>query len=112
MSSSMKEGGLIRQLAHYQVRPEELEKCLAAIHTFVAYVRAREPGTLRYEVWQEKEDPTRFVHLFTFRDAEADRFHSESEEVKQFASVLYPACVKPVEFVDYRRVVGNRDPEP
>ena len=112
MSSSMKEGGLIHQLAHYQVRPEELEKCLAAIHTFVDYVRAREPGTLRYEVWQEKEDPTRFVHIFTFRDAEADRLHSESEEVKQFASVLYPACVKPVEFVDYRRVVGNRDPEP
>ncbi len=59
----------IRQLARYQVRPESLDKCLAAIHEFVAYVRLNEPGTLRYEVWQELADPTRFVHIFTFRDA-------------------------------------------
>jgi quinol monooxygenase YgiN len=51
----------IRQLARYQVRPEALERCLVAIHEFVAYVRANEPATLRYEVWQEDKDPTRFV---------------------------------------------------
>ena len=48
----------IRQLARYQVRPESLDKCLTAIHEFVAYVRLNEPGTLRYEVWQELADPT------------------------------------------------------
>jgi quinol monooxygenase YgiN len=101
------EGHEIRQLARYQVRPEALERCLAAIREFVAYVRAHEPGTLRYEVWQEREDPTRFVHIFVFRDAEADRTHSESPEVKQFAAVLYPECLAPVEFVDYHRVVSN-----
>ena len=74
---------------------------------FVAYVRANEPGTLRYEVWQEHDDPTRFVHIFVFRDAEADRIHSESAEVKQFAEVLYPECLAPVEFIDYQQVVSN-----
>ncbi len=97
----------IRQFARYQVRPETLERCLAAIHEFVAYVRATERGTLRYEVWQEQEDPTRFVHIFVFRDAEADRMHSESAEVKKFASVLYPECLAPVEFIDYQQVVSN-----
>jgi quinol monooxygenase YgiN len=101
------EGNEIRQLARYQVRPEALERCLAAIREFVASVRAREPGTLRYEVWQEREDPTRFVHLFVVRDAGADRAHSESAEVKKFASVLYPECLAPVEFVDYEQVVSN-----
>lgn len=66
----------IRQLARYQVRPEALERVLAAIHEFVAYLRTNEPGTLRYEVWQEVADPTRFVHIFVFRDAEADKIHS------------------------------------
>ncbi len=100
----------IRQLARYQVRPEALDRCLAAIHEFVAYVRAKEPGTLRYEVWQERDEPTRFVHLFIFRDAEADRIHSESAEVKRFAGILYPECLAPVEFVDYSQVATNRGP--
>jgi quinol monooxygenase YgiN len=97
----------IRQLARYQMRPDALARCLAAIDEFVAYVRAREPGTLRYEVWQESLDPTRFVHLFIFRDADAHRAHSASAEVKKFASVLYPACLAPVEFVDYRAIASN-----
>lgn len=97
----------VRQLARYQVRAEALERCLAAIREFVASVRAKEPGTLRYEVWQERGDPTRFVHLFVFRDAGADRAHSESAEVKKFASVLYPECLAPVEFIDYDQVASN-----
>jgi quinol monooxygenase YgiN len=97
----------IRQLARYQVRPESLERCLAAIREFVAYVRANEPVTLRYEVWQEREIPTRFVHIFVFRDAEADRIHSESAAVKKFSAVLYPECLAPVEFIDYHLVISN-----
>jgi quinol monooxygenase YgiN len=110
MKKSETEANKIRQLARYEVRPEALERVLAAIHEFVAYVRANEPGTLRYEVWQERDNPTRFVHIFVFRDAEADRIHSESSEVKKFAGVLYPECLAPVEFIDYQKVASNTDP--
>ena len=112
MTKSENEGREIRQLARYQVRPESLARCLAAIREFVAYVRANEPGTPRYDVWQERDDPTRFVHIFTFRDAEADRIHSESPEVKKFASVLYPECLAPVEFIDYQLVVSKTETQP
>jgi quinol monooxygenase YgiN len=98
----------IYQLARYQVRPDAIARCLAAIHEFVAYVKAHEPGTLRYDVWQEKADPTRFVHAFIFRDQAADEAHSASDEVRRFASVLYPQCLQPVEFVDYQLVASNR----
>ena len=97
----------IRQLARYQVRPESVDRCLAAIHEFVAYVRANEPGTLRYDAWQERDNPTRFVHSFVFRDADAHSAHSASAEVKRFAAVLYPECLAPVEFIDYRAVDSN-----
>jgi len=70
-------------------------------------VREREPGTLRYEVWQEEEHPARFVHIFTFRDADAHRIHSDSAEVKKFAGILYPECFAPVEFTDYAVIVSN-----
>ena len=98
----------VRQLARYQVRPESLERVLAAIHQFVAYVRDNEPRTLRYEVWQEQMDPTRFVHIFVFQDEDADRLHSESAQVKKFADILYPQCLAPVEFIDYQQVTSNR----
>lgn len=97
----------IRQLARYQVRSEALQQCLTAIHEFVDYVRTNESGTLRYEVWQEQNDPTRFVHIFIFRDTEADRMHSESAAVKKFSGILYPNCLQPVEFIDYRQVVSR-----
>jgi len=57
--------GEIRELARYEVRPDSLEQCLAAIHEFVAYIREQEPGAIRYEVWQKSDHPTRFVHIFT-----------------------------------------------
>lgn len=97
----------LHELARYEVRPEALEVCLAAIHEFVAYVRENEPGALRYEVWQEKEHPTRFVHIFVWRDEEANRIHGESDAVKKFAGILYPNCLAPVEFIEYRQVDAN-----
>ncbi len=65
MANPTLQGQEIRQLAYYQVRPEGLDKSLAAIRKFVDYVRANERRTLRYEVWQEKKDSTRFVHIFS-----------------------------------------------
>ena len=99
--------GEIHELARYEIKPEALETVVAAIHEFVAYVRANEPGALRYEVWQEAERPTRFVHLFVWKDEEANRIHGESAAVKKFAGILDPNCLAPVEFIEYRQVDAN-----
>ena len=99
--------GEIHELARYEVRPAALAECVAAIHEFVAYVRANESGALRYEVWQETEHPTRFVHIFVWKDAEANRIHGESAAVKKFASILHPNCLAPVEFVEYTQLDAN-----
>jgi quinol monooxygenase YgiN len=109
MANVERSSGRIRQLARYEIRPEAIERCLAAIQEFVAYIGANEPGTLRYEVWQEPGRPTRFVHLFVFRDAAAHRAHSASVEVKRFAAVLYPACLAPVEFTDYIEIASAQE---
>jgi len=99
--------GEIHELARYEVRPEALQEVLAAIHEFVGYVRSNEPGALRYEVWQEADHPTRFVHIFVWRDEEANRIHGQSDAVKKFAGILYPQCLAPVEFTEYRQVDAN-----
>lgn len=107
MASIQGDPNAIHELARYEIRSEALQQCLAAIHEFVTYVRDNEPGALRYEVWQDAERPTRFVHIFVWRDAEANRVHGESAAVKKFAATLYPNCLAPVEFVRYRQIDAN-----
>jgi quinol monooxygenase YgiN len=73
----------------------------------VSYVKANEPGTLRYESWQEKGDPTRFLHVFVFRDADAERIHSNSAAVDRLIRVLYPECVEPVVCTDFDLITAR-----
>lgn len=97
----------IRQLARYEIHPEAMERVKTAIREFVDYVRSNEPSTLRYDVWQDQEHPTRFVHIFIFRDQEAHNQHSASAQVKKFSDVLYPECLAPVEFIDYQKIASK-----
>ena len=81
-----------------------------AIAEFVEYLRANEPGTKMYLAWQQKSDPTSFVHLFKFEDEAAQPAHGASEAVRTFESVYTPDLVAgPVVFTDYELVAGKPD---
>ena len=69
------------QTGGYRVKPSAVDKVKVAIKEFVNYVRANEPGTHMYLAWQQKDDPTHFLHLFIFEDAAAQKRHGESEAV-------------------------------
>ena len=98
----------IYQTAHYQVQASAVDKVLAAIEEFVRYVAANEPGTRMYTAWQQKDDPTKFVHLFTFEDAAAHQAHGQSDAVRRFEDVYRPELVGgPVVFTDYELVATN-----
>ena len=74
----------IYTIAQYQIRPSGVEKVKQAIREFVPYIKAQEPGTRMYLAWQQKDDPTRFVHFFIFENAAALDAHSKSDAVKRF----------------------------
>jgi quinol monooxygenase YgiN len=100
----------IYQTAQYRVNPSAVDAVKAAIEEFVDYVQHNEPGTKFYASWQQKDDPTRFVHLFIFEDEAAHAKHGESAAVRQFESVYQPELVGgPVVFTDYLHVATNRD---
>lgn len=87
--------------ARFEVQKEALEVCKQAIQEFVDYVRANEPDTILYTSLQEKDNSTRFLHYFIFRDENALQLHSSSEAVNRFTNILYPNLVAPVEFTEY-----------
>ena len=99
----------IYQTATYQVKPQAVNKVKQAIEEFVNYVRANESGTRMYVAWQQKEDPTRFIHLFIFEDDAAMTRHSESEAVKRFESIYSPELVGGnVVFTDFNLIATNQ----
>jgi quinol monooxygenase YgiN len=100
----------IFQSGAYQVRPSAVDKVKKAIEEFVAYVKANEPGTHMYLAWQQKDDPTRFIHHFIFADADAQARHGQSEAVKHFEAIYSPELIGgDVVFTDYEMVAGKRD---
>jgi len=100
----------IFQAGAYRVRSSAVGKVRHAIRDFVAYVDASEPGTQMYLAWQHKEDPTRFVHLFIFADAEARAHHGDSDAVRRFEAAYAPELVDgDVVFTDYAMIAGKRD---
>jgi quinol monooxygenase YgiN len=98
----------IYQTGGYQVKPSAVEKVKQAIKEFVHYAQENEPGTKMYLAWQQKSNPTRFLHLFIFEDAAAQARHGRSAAVKRFASVYSPELVGgDVVFTDYEMVLGK-----
>ena len=96
------------QIAEYQVNAPAVAKVKQAVEEFVRYVRSNEPGTRWYVAWQQKDDPTRFVHFFIFEDAAAQDTHSKSAAVKRFEAVYSPELVGgDVIFTDYDLVAAN-----
>jgi quinol monooxygenase YgiN len=98
----------IYQTGGYQVKPSAVKKVTEAIKEFVRYVQQNEPGAKMYLAWQQKDDPTRFLHLFIFEDAAAQTRHGESDAVKKFESVYSPELVcGEVVFTDYELISGK-----
>jgi quinol monooxygenase YgiN len=99
----------IYQIAEYRVNSRAVEKVKRSIEEFVRYVKANEPGTRLYVAWQQKKDPTRFVHFFIFENEAAHKAHGESAAVKRFESVYSPELAGgDVVFTDYDMVATNQ----
>jgi quinol monooxygenase YgiN len=99
----------IYQTASYQVTASAVDSVVQAIEEFVHYVKENEPGTHLYSSWQQKSDPTRFVHLFIFENEAAHTVHGSSVAVRRFESVYQPQLVGgPVVFTDYVQIATNR----
>ena len=100
----------IYQTGGYQVKPAAVEKVKSAIREFVPFVQQNEPGTQMYLAWQQKSDPTRFLHFFIFRDLAAQALHGQSSAVNRFEAIYSPELVGgDVVFTDYELIAGKRD---
>lgn len=55
----------------------------------------REEGNIRFDLLQNKEDPTKFTLYEHFRDKSAVEFHKTTEHYKKWAATVEPLMASP-----------------
>ena len=63
-----------------------------------------EPAVLRFDVLQQQDDPTRFVLVEVYRDAEAAAAHKETQHYPVWREAVAPMMAEPRFSVKFNKV--------
>jgi len=90
----------------FHVKPEHVEAFKAATLEN-ARNSAREPGIARFDFIQQVDDPTRFMLVEVFRDAEAPARHRETAHFQAWLAVAGDMLVEPRTRQQYTNIFPN-----
>jgi quinol monooxygenase YgiN len=85
---------------HVRVKPDAVEAFRAA-SLENARASVQEPGVARFDVCQQADDPTRFVLVEVYRDAEAPAKHKETPHYAAWRDAVAPMMAEPRRSVKY-----------
>jgi autoinducer 2-degrading protein len=85
---------------HVQAKPDAVEGFRAATLEN-AHASVQEPGIARFDVCQQADDPTRFVLVEVYRDAEAPAKHKETAHYTAWRDAVAPMMAGPRRSVKY-----------
>jgi autoinducer 2-degrading protein len=94
---------------HVHVKPECVEAFKAATIEN-ARQSVQEPGVARFDVVQQPDDPTRFVLVEVYRDAEAPARHKETAHYAAWRDAVADMMAEPRRSVKFNKVFSG-DPE-
>jgi len=88
---------------HVQVKPECVEAFKQAT---LANGResVKEPGIARFDVAQQQDDPTRFVLVEVYRDAQAPAAHKETQHYQAWRDAVASMMAEPRTSVKFGNV--------
>lgn len=88
---------------HVRVKAECVDAFRAAT---LANARAslREPGIARFDVCQQNDDPTRFVLVEAYRDADAPAHHKETAHYATWREAVAEMMAEPRQSVKFTNV--------
>ncbi|MEN6604461.1 MAG: putative quinol monooxygenase [Bryobacteraceae bacterium] len=81
-------------LVHVRLKPE----CVEAFRTVTvanASESVKEPGIARFDVIQQNDDPTRFILVEVYRDAEAPARHKDTEHYQTWRDAVADMMAEP-----------------
>ena len=90
-------------LAHFQAKPECVDELREVLLGLITPTRS-EPGCLRYELLQSREDPTRFTFVEEWTDDKALEDHFATEHIANAAARFPELLVGGLEIVRATRI--------
>ncbi len=90
-------------LVHVNVKPEAIER-FKAISQENARNSVQEPGIARFDVIQQADDPTRFVLVEVYRDAEAAAKHKETAHYLAWRDAAMDMMAEPRYSIKYQNI--------
>jgi (4S)-4-hydroxy-5-phosphonooxypentane-2,3-dione isomerase len=88
---------------HVQVKPERVEAFKEATSHNARYSLFEE-GVYRFDVVQQQDDPTRFVLVEVYRDADAAAEHKQTEHYQVWRDKVAPMMAGPRQSVKFHNV--------
>jgi len=88
---------------HVRVKPEFIDDFREATIEN-ARNSAAEPGVARFDVMEQPDDPTRFVLVEVYRNADAPARHRETAHYAIWRDTVAPMMAEPRQKAEYRNV--------
>lgn len=88
---------------HVHVKPESVAAFLAETRKNAAQ-SLKEPGVVRFDVVRQQDDPTRFVLIEAYRDADAPARHKETSHYARWRDAVESMMQSPRSSVKYASV--------
>ena len=95
-------------LVHVHVKPECIEE-FKAISLENARNSVKEPGIARFDVIQQADDPTRFVLVEVYRDAQAPVQHKGTAHYLAWRDKVIDMMAEPRYSIKYENVFPDAD---
>ena len=92
-----------------QVQPEHVKEFLEVVRHDAEHSEKDEPGCLRFDVIQAKDDPNRFYFYEVYRDQAALEAHRQTPHFKLYAEKTAPWLAAPPERRLGRNLIPSDD---
>ncbi|MFQ5682376.1 MAG: putative quinol monooxygenase [Candidatus Binatia bacterium] len=80
-----------------QVKPEHVSEFLEVVRYDAEHSEKDEPGCLRFDVIQDRDDPNRFYFYEIYRDEAALKAHRQTPHFKLYSEKVQPWLAAPSE---------------
>ncbi len=80
-----------------QVKPEHVAQFLTQVRYDAEHSERDEPGCLRFDVIQDRDDPNRFYYYEVYRDEAALEAHRQTAHFRLYSETVQPWLAAPPE---------------